>query len=139
MKRSFRVATVFTGATACAVALTPMAEAAPVAAGATARMTPNAVAGNCPTNANSTNALVLYYTTSEHHTLPACILGKGKVSFGKKRFRAYCAGQYSGYFWINGAKKGFTAGIHSLYGASVSAVSITKSPHPGSFCPISLP
>jgi hypothetical protein len=131
MKRSFKVATVFTGAAACAAAFAPTALAAPAAPGATAKVTPDIVGGDCPTNPFSSNNLLhLYYTPSEQHSLAACFGGKGIYTIGKgKYFSYYCAGQYSGHLWVNGVKKVFTAGTHHFTG-SVSKVSISKSPHP---------
>jgi hypothetical protein len=128
MKRSFRVATVFTGAAACAVALTPAAEAAPTAPGATARITPAATNHDC--TSKSGQAIHLYYSLKENHTTPACIAGSGSVQWARgKRFASYCGGGYSGYMWIDGGqKRHFTAGVvyHDLYNVSVSKVAISK-------------
>ena len=124
MKRSFKVATVFTGAAACAVALTPAAEAAPVAPGATAR--PDTIGGNCNPSLAQV-ALHLYYTPSESHYLAACFSGEGTYWLGHgKRFAYYCAAQSSGYLYIGGVRRKFTGGTHNLYGQSVSKISITN-------------
>jgi hypothetical protein len=130
------VATAFTGAAACAVALAPAAEAAPAAPGATARITPDAVAGDCNRNVYYTSSVHLYYTASENHTSPACIGGDGYVYIGTgKRFASYCAGAYSGSLEINGTFRHFTAGRHYLYGAQVSGIYISGEPNPGTTCP----
>ena len=135
MKRSFRVATVFTGAAACAIALTPAAEAAPMAPGGTAKITPATTGGNCNPSL-STTSLHLYYTPAEHHSLAACFAGGGTFTIGKgKKFQFYCAGQYSGHLFIGGQARHFTAGVHSLHGASVSKVSISRNNNSPQFCP----
>lgn len=127
MRRSFRVATVFTGAAAAVTAFAPAAEAATGALAAPA----GAGAGNC-TTAN-TQDLVLYYTASEHHPTPVCVSGFGYVPIGNRhtRFKSYCGGRYSGYFEISGSLRHFTAGIvyHNLYGAEISQVSLSPVPN----------
>jgi hypothetical protein len=128
MKRSFRVATVFTGA-AAAAALAPAAAAyaAPVAPGATAGIAPDITGGNCFTGAPFTSSTVLYYAASENHATGACFASKGTYTLGTgKRFQWYCAGQYSGHLWIDGSKRAFTEGYHRLFNASVSKISISK-------------
>jgi hypothetical protein len=93
MKRSFRVATVFTGAVAAATALAPMADAATV--------TPNALrAGNCSPNADGAD-VHLYYSKNAKHSLAACIFGgPGYFSFpGGKKFAGICGGAWSGIFY----------------------------------------
>jgi hypothetical protein len=125
MKRSFRAATLFTGA--AAVALAPAAAyAAPVAPGATARITPD-YAGDCTEELPLTSSTVLYYASSEKHGLGACFASKGIYPIGTgKRFQWYCAGQYSGHLWIDGSKRAYTEGYHRLYNYSVSQISISK-------------
>jgi hypothetical protein len=133
MKRSFQVATIFTGAAACAVALAPAAGAAPLTPGNTARITPDTTARNC--TSTFTSSVVLYYTPSENHSKNACVKGIGFVYLGQgKRFTAYCAGAYSGFFYINGNRRSFTEGSHPLYSQAVSAISITKDKHPQLQC-----
>jgi hypothetical protein len=93
MKRSFRVATVFTGAVATAAALAPAADAATVA--------PNTVtAGNCISNQDG-GWVHLYYSANAHHSVAACIRnGPGYFSFiGGKKFAGICGGHWSGSFW----------------------------------------
>jgi hypothetical protein len=135
MKRSFRVATVFTGAAAATVAgFAPAAGAATVAPGAATRITPDITGGNCSSNANS--SVHLYYEASQNHARPACFNGDGTWPIGKgKRFVSYCAGGFSGYLYIGGTPKKFTRGTHYLYGASVSKIEISKYSHYGSRCP----
>jgi hypothetical protein len=133
MKRSFRVATVFTGAAACA-ALAPAAHAASAAPGATARITPDTTAHDCSKGSTTiysrTNEVHLYYSSKEHHTYPACIFGSGSpIIWGRgKRFGSYCAGAWSGYLYIDGGARRFTAGntVHQLYNASVSGIMISR-------------
>jgi hypothetical protein len=133
MKRSFRVATVFTGAAACAVALAPGAGAATAAPGAAAKVTPDTTARDC--DATFTSSVVLYYTAAENHSVDACIAGTGFVDLGQgKRFTSYCAGAYSGFFYIDGVRRSFTEGSHQLHSQAVSAVSITRKAHPGVQC-----
>src|SRR5437016_1960199 len=127
MKRSFRVATVFTGAAACAAALMPAAEAAPVTPGASARLTPNTTARTCGQTNHYTNSVHLYYSSRESHPLPACITGIRNVYIGTgKRFSYYCGGAFSGSLEISGTFRHFTAGVrhHNLYKVYVSDVYI---------------
>jgi hypothetical protein len=116
MKRSFRAATAFTGAAACAVAFTPTADAA------TARITPDTLhAANCVGNA-STPQLHLYYAASQHHPTPACVSGPvGSIVNwpSGKHFSSYCGGEYSGSLVFAGPTFAhFTHGaaLHHLYG-----------------------
>jgi hypothetical protein len=123
MKRSFKVATIFTGAAACAVALAPMAEAAPLAPG-TANTT-DAIHGDCNPNTTHPLSFHLYYTQSEKHSLAACFSGVGKYPIAKEKFAYYCAGEWSGYVWIKGVRTPFGSKKHDLYGQSISQVSLT--------------
>lgn len=91
MKRSFQVATVFTGAVACAAALAPTVEAEAAA------VTPATTAGNC--TIASASAVHLYYPASAKHPTPACIKGAGTYNFvGGKKFAGICGGAWSGTF-----------------------------------------
>jgi hypothetical protein len=102
MKRSFQVATVFTGAVACATALAPTAEAATV--------TPDTTAKNC--TVGSVAAVHLYYPASANHPLPACVSGAGYISWpGGKKFAGICGGAWSGSFVYENPKTG-------IYGSS---------------------
>src|ERR1700722_19310977 len=95
MKRSFKVATVFTGAVACATALAPTAEAT---TGTMNRITPDTTAGNCA--ANSGPALHVYYSKKEKHSLAACVKGDGFFAFGAgRKWSGICGGAYSGSFF----------------------------------------
>lgn len=121
MKRSFKVAAVFTGATACAVALAPAAGAATT----TPTVRPDIHGGNC--TINPTRSMVMAYSANQRHSIPACFAGIGKWPLpNKPRFASYCTVDYSGYLWINGQKRAFTLGAHNLFNAAVSAVSITR-------------
>jgi hypothetical protein len=123
MKRSFRVATAFTGATACAVALAPV--------GAQEAHAASIRAGDC-SKGFAKSALHLYYEHSEDHPEPACFSLDGSVYLGTgKRFASYCGGGWSGYLWIKGTAHRFTAGAtyHHLYGQSVSRVLISRYPY----------
>ena len=120
MKRSFRMATVFTGAAACAVTLAPVAKAAPAK--------PDASAGNCPAGIGG-QQVHLYYTAAEKHPRPACVSSFGYIYIGAgKKFSYYCGGAWSGWFWMDGNVGHFTDGgvYHHLYGVSVSAISLSK-------------
>jgi hypothetical protein len=134
MKRSFRVAAVFTGAAAAVAGFAPVAGAVTIAPGAAPGITPDIHGGNCSSAPNS--SVHLYYESSQHHARPACFNGDGTWPLGKGiRFVSYCAGAFSGYLYIGGTPKKFTAGTHKLYGASVSKVMISKYSHYGSRCP----
>jgi hypothetical protein len=135
MKRAFRAATVFTGTAAVAAAMTPTAGAAATAPGATGAVTPATVAKNCATTNFITSHLVLNYSVSEKHPHPACVTGIGTTTLGTKpKFSSYCAGKYSSFFWIQGVKRGFTAGWHHLGGQAISKIQITKSVNKHSGC-----
>jgi hypothetical protein len=132
MKRSFRVATVFTGVAACAAVFAPAAEAAPAAPGVMTRIAPDTVTAYDCSVANT--ALHLYYTPSESHSIPACFSGTGYWYVGTgKRFDAYCAGDYSGSLEVDGTWRRFTEGAHKLYG-SVEEVYIAGRPYENQIC-----
>jgi hypothetical protein len=123
MKRAFRVATVFTGAAACAAALTPTAQAAVVAPGAGAAITPdNVTVGDCPF-AIPSHTLVLAYTTSELPHSDVCFQGSGRWYVGADtRFSAYVGVSKSGSLLIGGRWEKFAAGEHPLYKQVVTSV-----------------
>jgi hypothetical protein len=130
MKRSFRVATLFTGA--AVVTLTPaVAYAAPMAPAAVGKITPDAVAGNCDgEHGTTTRSVVLQYSASQHHAEFACVVPTSShspltIGDGGAKFASYCDPEYSGYLWINGTAHVFTRGIHHLYGANVSKIEFT--------------
>jgi hypothetical protein len=122
MKRAFRVATVFTGAAACAAALTPTAQAAAVAPGARAAAIPdNVTVGSCPTVIPS-GTLVLAYTPSEFHH-PVCFRGSGRWFVGADtKFSSYVGVSKSGSLLIDGRWEKFTSGLHHLYKQAVTSV-----------------
>jgi hypothetical protein len=141
MKRSFRVATVFTGAAACAAAFAPTANAAQVGPNGTTRITPDAKAGTCEPGLIGASSLHLYYSPKQDHPDPACVyLSDGYVAIGngKAKFSSYCGGGYSGYLYIDGSPHRFTKGDHHLYGQDVSGVYIDGNPG-GSACTYSPP
>jgi hypothetical protein len=144
MKRSFKVATVFTGA-ACTAVLAPAAHAAPLAPGATAKITPaDTTANNC--TAAEAKWVHLYYTAAEHHSTPACFGGDGSYYLGNnRRFTELCAGNNSGRVYFHsispatGEPNYYSAPFGekvnsywlSLFSDIVSAVSITGQYHNG--------
>jgi hypothetical protein len=136
MKRTFRVATVFTGAAACAVALAPTAEAAPAAPGATTTITPETItANNC--TAGEWNWLHLYYTAAEHHATPACFGGTGVFNIpGNKRFTRFCAGGNIGDLITSRSIIPFSPTIPSipLHSAIVYQVDISAHSQPSARC-----
>jgi hypothetical protein len=102
MKKSFRVATVFTGAAAAAAAFTPAAAAMPVATGpATHDLAPGiAATGNVTATddcgSRTEGWLYLYYAASEHHG-PVCLGGTGIVDIKPgTRIAGYCTGNTYG-------------------------------------------
>lgn len=135
MKRSFRIATAFTGVATVALAPTA-AHAATTAQHARAEANGYITAFDCGPNSppdGSSQWLHLYYSKKENHSTAACVDGQSGspiYTIGKgKRFAYYCAGKYSGYLWVNGEKDHFTQGRHNLYNASVSKVQVTGSPY----------
>jgi hypothetical protein len=104
MKKPFRVATVFTGAAACAAAFAPAAAAMPVAAGAaTHDLAPGITAtGNITATddcgSRTVGWLYLYYTASEHHG-PICLGGTGRAVLDPgTRIAGICVGNTRGSF-----------------------------------------
>jgi hypothetical protein len=132
MRKSFRVATVFTGVAACATALGPAAEAAPAAPAG--RITGSIVGKNCTSSLG--NWVHLYYSQKEKHPTPACFGNNGWYSLNPaKRFYYICAGNNSGeiiesggrYIESFGPKVAGGAGEgFSLFSAKVSSIRITK-------------
>jgi hypothetical protein len=100
MKRSFRVATLFTGA-AAAVALSPAANAVAMPGSAAQvprgpEVTPNITPENC--NSGTRQWIHLYYTAAEDHG-PSCLGHPGfyKVPNHNTVFESYCPGNNSGF------------------------------------------
>jgi hypothetical protein len=109
MKRSFRVATVFTGAAACAAAFTPG-----VATAATAKadlITPDIAHKNCPHTPALTKSVHFYYPPSAKHG-PTCVAGDGKTSLGGTVYSFICTGNNFGWYDVNGSINYFNK--HSL-------------------------
>lgn len=124
MKRTFRVATVFTGAAACAAALTPAAQAAAVpAGGGMAKITPDAIAQSCNLKTTESRGIVLYYYRGDHK--PGCVSGTGFAPIGgHPRMSGYCADGVSGSLEVGGVWHRFADDnrVHNLYGQTVSSV-----------------
>jgi len=122
MKRSFQAAIVFAGAAALGTAVAP-----------TAHASTHARAFGCGANtvSGSGQFLHLYYKVKSHNNA-ACIeaygTGESTSSFAPTRFQYYCGGAHSGYLYISGEARHFTAGgtYHKLYNALVSGVYISN-------------
>ncbi len=93
MKKTFRVATAFTGAAACTAAFVPPAAATP---GATAQEAqPNIVVKHC--DSTTKQWVHLYYTPAEKHG-PACFGFTGLHFIGRNTaFSKICTGNNHGY------------------------------------------
>jgi hypothetical protein len=137
MRKAFTVATVFTGAAACAAAFTPAAEAAPTAR--TQVIAPDTAHHNCTVGPATTSA-VFYWPASKHHG-PTCVGGSPDVhqrtSLGGTEFSKLCTGNNSGYYFVKtlSSPMGFTRGhTMDLFGFYVSQVSISQW-HGGDTCP----
>jgi hypothetical protein len=90
MRKSFKVATAFTGTAAAAAMFAPAAGAATV--------TPDVSHFNC--NAPTFFGTVLYRPASAHHG-PTCVSSSrgnlpGRTNLGNTYFQYFCAGNYSG-------------------------------------------
>lgn len=136
MRKSFRVATVFTGAAACAAVFTPAAHAAPAAPGATAGITPKALTHNNCT-AGELDWFHLYYTAAENHPTPACFAGTGTyVISSNKRFAFFCAGNNSGYLGTDIGRIPFSGGSipFNLHSHIVHSVHLANHRVPSARC-----
>jgi hypothetical protein len=99
MKKSFRVATMFTGI-AAASALTPAATAVAATLGTTDQVTPKITVEHC--NSNTRPWVHLYYTAAENHG-PACFGGNGTYNITSgTRFVDACTGNNYGYLRFSG-------------------------------------
>ena len=101
MRKSFRVATVFTGAAACAAGFTPAALAATATTTAkTQQMEPDTFHRNCPGGYNgpSTTSMHFYYPSSKDHG-PTCVGQLGSTSLAGTFYEAACTGNNSGYYY----------------------------------------
>lgn len=88
MRKSFKVATAFTGAAAATAMCAPAAGAATVA--------PDVTHYNC--NAPTFWGTVLYWPASAHHG-PTCVSGitfPGRTYLANTYFQYFCAGNYAG-------------------------------------------
>ena len=142
MKRSFRVASVFTGAAAATAAFAPAAMAAPTTTEApttTTAVTPQTVptVKNCV--ASTENWVHLYYTPTEKHG-PACFGGYGTYAIKSGRyFQSVCAGNNYGYVIQSGHHYGFgkpegTGLVWSGDAALITAVHISGHYANNSYC-----
>jgi hypothetical protein len=124
MRTAFKVATVFTGAVACAAAFTPAAEAATTTTAKTQLIEPEIFKKNCAIGP-STTSVVLTRLPSAHHG-PTCVGEKGKITLSNTYFSYFCAGNNYGQYWITGDTKPFNfyAGSEFNISARVAAVSI---------------
>jgi len=85
MRKSFKVATAFTGTAAATAMFAPAAGAA--------TMMPDTSHANCT---GSTTATVLYRPVSAHHG-PTCVFGgNGRTNLGSTYFQYFCAGDNFG-------------------------------------------
>ncbi len=122
MKRSFKVATVFTGVAALGAIAAPAANAAVVGPGTKA--TPNITGKSCGGFVSNYKGLILAYTAGH---APACFSGTGTTGVGgDPAFQSYCAGSAVGYLYIGGKARAFTSNVHQLGGQHVSKVDITR-------------
>jgi hypothetical protein len=128
MRKSFRVATVFAGAAACAAAFAPAAGAAPA--------TPKAITPNDCT-AGEYDWAHMWYTVAERHPTPACYGGTGGYRIpGSKRFVQFCPGGNSGFLGTSRGIVPFSAGAYSipLYSGIVYSVNIGRHSDPSAHC-----
>jgi hypothetical protein len=131
MRRAFKVATVFTGAAACAAAFTPAAEAAPMTTAKTELITPDTAHHDCAVGPATTSA-VFYWLPSAHHG-PTCVGGDPdydvNTSLGGNAFSKMCAGNNYGEFYVVGDSIPFhfiPGQVSDIYDLPVSVVFISK-------------
>jgi hypothetical protein len=98
MRRSFQVATIFTGAVACAAAVAPVAEAAPAATAKTQVIKPDVVKKNCVVGPNTTSMVFYWYSFQDHG--PTCIGSAGAPGTEtlNHSFAGFCTGDNYGWF-----------------------------------------
>jgi hypothetical protein len=112
MKRSFRVATAFTGTAAAVAAFAPAAAAATTATAKAQEVKiqeakiqeikPDIGVTNCPSSPIWLTSFHFYYPPSGHHG-PTCVGEAGTATLFVK-YQAWCAGNNRGYF------NGYSAG-----------------------------
>jgi hypothetical protein len=122
MKRSFKVATVFTGATAFAAAFTPTAGAVTVSA-KTQLIKPDIFKKNC-TLGHPTTSVHFYWPAAAHHG-PTCLGEAGTTSLGGTVFASFCAGNNYGWFSASGVHVPFGQSETLFVGAPVHQVHIS--------------
>jgi hypothetical protein len=111
MRKSFKVATVFTGTAAVAATaavFAPAADASPLAN--------EVIHYNCPLGTYTRAATVLRWPASKHHG-PTCVSaeltvpGNGKTNLGNTYFSYFCAANYSGnILYTNGGHRHYSPG-----------------------------
>jgi hypothetical protein len=102
MRTAFKVATVFTGAAACAAAFAPAAGAATTAK--TQLMEPGAFHKNC--TGGSTRSVHFYYPMAADHG-PTCVGEAGSTSLGGTHYSSVCTGNNNGFFLHSGLQYDF--------------------------------
>ena len=132
MRKAFKVATVFTGAAACAAAFAPAAGAATAAR--TQPAEPATSHHNC--GGGRTTSTVFWWPSAAHHG-PTCVGGYNNyhsVTFLDTYYSGYCPGD--NYGWFNGRIYHYSPSKHkfSLHHVYVSDVSITGWSHAANTC-----
>jgi len=124
MRRAFKVATVFTGAAACAAAFTPATMAG---AATTGQMKPDTSVREC--YKSPTTSAALWYRASAHHG-PICFGGAnhaGPVYLSYAYFTRFCAGNNSGSYYRDGTGPvSFSRGNMKTVNAGVGSLTISK-------------
>jgi hypothetical protein len=95
MRKAFKVATVFTGAAACAAAFMPAAEAAPTATAKTQQIGPDIIVKDC--DAGQTTSVHFYWPSAAHHG-PTCLGESGTSTLHGASFTGACTGNNWGWF-----------------------------------------
>jgi hypothetical protein len=136
MRTAFKVATVFTGAAACAAAFTPAAQAATATTAKTQQIKPDTVKKDCVIGPSTTSMVFYWYSFSNHG--PTCVGSAGNPTNTvtlDHSFAGFCTGNNSGWFTsFNGTKIDFKRSQPSWTSGYVGEVHITG--HGGAFrCP----
>ena len=122
MRRAFKVATIFTGAAACAAVFTPATTAG---AATTGQMKPDTSDRNC--YKNDTTSAAFYYPASKDHG-PLCFGGANSVpaldSISPTVFAKFCAGNNSGYYVRTFSSPTFSRGNRRTLNTKIFAVHI---------------
>jgi len=120
MRKAFQVATVFTGAAACAAAFTPTAMAATATPTKTQQINaPDIVKKNCG-GGSVTRSMVFVWANQAAHG-PTCVGGSpggpGTVSLSGNSFGGFCTGNNYGWLIENGTRRDFHqfSSAHSVH------------------------